>query len=288
MHLETLNPALAAFGLVLAVAGTALAADAAPLRIGYTTDDRAKAQAAGFDYVEIRIGELVKLSDSEFEQLALASRAAGVAALAAYTFLPADLKIVGPHVDDARVDGYVTKVFERCQRLGVRFIVFGAGVSRNAPDGFSKDEAFRQLVGFGKRVAPGAARHGITIAAQPITRAQTNMCNTAAETAAWVDAVGHPSFQMSLDLYHTVEVGDGAAAAVAAAGARLKYAKISNPKGRLFPASADEYDYTGFLGALRRIGFAGPLGLETASAATLEAEAPRSIALLGGLWKGLP
>jgi sugar phosphate isomerase/epimerase len=287
MHLEPLSPALAAFGLVLAMAGSALAADTAPLRIGYTTEDRALAKAAGFDYVEIRIGELMKLSEPEFEKTVQASRG-GLPALAAYTFLPGELKIVGPQVDVAKVDSYVTKALERCGRLGVKFIVFGAGVARNAPDGFSKDEAFRQLVAFGKRVAPDAARHGITIAAQPITRAQTNMGNTAAETAAWVDAVGHPNFQMSLDLYHTVEVGDAPAAAVLTAGPRLKYAKISNPKGRQFPASPDEYDYAGYLAALRRIGYAGPLGMETASVGTLAAEAPRSIALLRGLWKSRP
>lgn len=287
MHLETLDPVLAAFGLVLVMAGSALAAETAPLRIGYTTDDRAIAKAAGFDYVEIRIGELLKLSESELEQLVLASRA-GVPALAAYTFLPGDLKIVGPQVDDARLDGYVAKAFERCGRLGVKLIVFGAGASRNAPDGFSKDEAFRQLVGFGKRVAPGAARHGITIAAQPITRAQTNMCNTAAETVAWVDAVGHPNFQMSLDLYHTIEVGDAPAAAVLTAGPRLKYAKLSNPKGRLFPASAGEYDYGGFLGALRKISYGGPIGLETSTPDALETAGPKSVELLRSLWKALP
>jgi len=287
MLLETWPPSLAALGLALAVAGTALAAGA-PLRIGYTTDDIAQAKAAGFDYAEIRIGELVKLSDADFEKLVAANRASGVPTWAGYTFLPGDLKIAGLAVDEARVDAYVAKVFERCERLGVRMIVFGAGVSRNAPDGFSKDEAFRQLVAFGKRVAPGAARRGITIAAQPITRAQTNMGNTAAEVAAWVDAVGHPSFQMSLDLFHTVEVGEDPGAAVAAAGPHLKYAKISNPKGRTFPAAAGEYDYVGFLKALRKVGYAGPLGMETSTPAALASEGPRSVALLRGLWKDLP
>ena len=273
--------------LLLAAAGTATAADR-PLRLGYTTDDLAKAKAAGFDYAEIRIGELVKLSEEDFAKRVAADRAVGLPALAAYTFLPGDLKIAGPSVDDARVDAYVAKAFERCERIGVELIVFGAGVSRNAPEGFSRDEAFRQLVAFGKRVAPSAARHGIIIAAQPITRAQTNMGNTAAETAAWVDAVGHPSFQMSLDLYHTIEVGDAPAAAVLAAGPRLKYAKLSNPKGRLFPATAGEYDYTVFLGALRQIGYAGPIGLETTTPDALATAGPKSVELLRSLWKALP
>lgn len=286
MLIEPAPPMLLMLTLLLA-AGTAHAADAPSLRLGYTATDLAKARAAGFDYAEIRIGDYVKLSEEDFEKLVAANRATGLPTLAGYIFLPADLKIAGPAVDDARVDAHVTKACARGRRLGLEYIVFGAGASRNSPDGFSKDEAFRQLVGFAKRAAAIAAKHGITIAAQPITRAQTNMGNTAAETAAWIDAVAHPNFQMSLDLYHMSEVGD-TPAAVIAAGKRLKYAKLSNPKGRLFPLAAGEHDYAGFLGALKQIGYAGPIGLETTNPDALASDGPRSVAFLRAFWKALP
>jgi len=266
--------------LTLAVAVSASAAE--PLRIGFCTDDPAKAKAAGFDYAEIRIREFMELSDGEFDVLVARYKALGFPTPAAYTFLPPDLKIVGPVVDEAKVMAYATKAFARCERLGVRIVLFGSPAARKAPDGFSKVEAFRQLVAIGKKMAPEAARHKVTLAAAPISAAQTNMINTTAETLAWVDGVGHPSFQLNTDLYHLVAAGEQPSALLQA-GKKLVYAKMSNPKGRLLPQSADEYDYAGYFRVLHELGYQGLLGIE-ASPDNLAPVGPKSVALLRSLW----
>ena len=46
----------------------------------------------------------------------------------------------------------------RLARLGTQIVVFGSGGARRVPEGFSKEEAFKQLVEFGKRIAPEARR----------------------------------------------------------------------------------------------------------------------------------
>jgi D-psicose/D-tagatose/L-ribulose 3-epimerase len=278
--LTTLTLAFVLAGV--AAAATAKEAAASRLSIGYCTSDLAKAKTAGFDYAEIGIRDFVKLSDEEFAALAAAHDAAALPTSAGFTFLPADLKVVGPAVDRPRVLAYVKKALERSERLGVHIIVFGAPDARRAPDGFSKDEAFTQLVRLGKEIAPLAAKHGITIAAEAICSAQTNMINTTAETMAWVDAVGHPNFQFMVDLYHLVQQGEDPAL-LRKAHPHIAYAKIANPQGRVFPMPTDSYAYGPYLKVLRELGYQGALGMETPPL-DFEKEGPKAIAFLRQEW----
>ena len=257
--------------------------------IGYCTSDLAQAKAAGFDFAEVGIRDLVKLSDEDFDKWVAAHRATGLPTPAGYLFLPAEPKIVGPDVDHARVMAYVQSALERCEQLGVRTIVFGAPDARRAPSGFAKEEAFTQLVHFGREIAPLAATRGIVLAAEAICAAQTNMINTTAEAFAWVDAVGHPSFQFMVDLFHLVQQGEDPSVLRQVRGP-LAYAKIANPQGRRLPLPDDGYDYEPYLSVLREMGYAGPLGME-ATVTDLDGDGPRSIAFLKAAWpqaRGVP
>jgi sugar phosphate isomerase/epimerase len=250
--------------------------------IGYCTSDLAKAKAAGFDFAEIGIRDLVKLSDEDFDTWVAAHHATGLPTPAGYLFLPAEPKIVGPDVDHDRLMAYVRRAFERCERLGVRTIVFGAPDARRAPSGFATQQAFAQLVQFGRAIAPLAAARGIVLGAEAICAAQTNMINTTAEALAWVDAVSHPSFQFMVDLFHLVQQGEDTSMLRQVRGP-LAYAKIANPQGRLLPLPADGYDYEPYLSVLREMGYAGPLGME-ATVTDLDGDGPRSIAFLKAAW----
>ena len=87
-------------------------------------------------------------------------------------------------------------------RLGVRLVVFGSGGARQVPEGFSKQEAFQQLVDFGKRIAPEARSRNITIAIEPLRKQETNIVNNTTEALAWVNAVNDPKIQLMIDFYH--------------------------------------------------------------------------------------
>jgi sugar phosphate isomerase/epimerase len=285
----TMPLAVSSFCLLLVGATASVVVAAAPrpkedppLRVGFCTNDLAPAKAAGFDYAEVGIRDFTALDEPQFEVLRQAHRATGLPTEAGYVFLPSDLKIVGPDVDDAKVLAHVSRALERCGRLGVHIIVFGSPASRRAPEGFSKSAAFAQLVSLGKRIAPLAEKHGVIVAAEPIRRSETNMINTVAEGLAWVDAVGHPSFQFMVDLFHLAEEGESPDV-LRGAGPRLVYAKLANPKGRVFPLPGDGYDYGPFLRALRAAGYHGPIGMETPKE-RLEPDGPRSIAFLRSAW----
>ena len=237
------------------------------------------AKAAGFDYVELGTTELTALSDADFEAAVAHVKAVGIPTPNANLFLPGTLKLTGPDAATPEQQmAYVTKAFTRLERLGVTILCFGSGGARRVPDGFSKDEAFAQLVAFGKRIAPEAKAHGITVVIEPLRRQETNIINTAAEGLALVKAVNHPNFELLVDFYHLASEHEDPKIMIEARD-HLRHLHMANPQGRVFPLAWDEFDYAPFFATLRAIGYSGRLSVE-ASAKDFSSDAPQAIALL--------
>jgi D-psicose/D-tagatose/L-ribulose 3-epimerase len=266
---------------VIAFVGLAtLAQPANRVRIGYCgpLKDIAAVKAAGFDYMEVRTSEVAALSDADYESLAVRLKRLALPVSAAYWFLPAEIKVTGPSIDKNRQMEYLYKALDRVSRLGVRLIVFGSSGARQVPEGFSKKEAFEQLVDFGKRVGPAARARNITIAIEPQRREESNIINSTAEALAWVEAVNDPNIQLMIDYYHfSVEKEDPAI--IAKVKDHLRHLHMANPNNRVMPLSWTEYNYGPFFAALRKIGYDKLIGLE-ASSNDLRADGPKSIELL--------
>jgi sugar phosphate isomerase/epimerase len=236
------------------------------------------ARDAGYDYVELSAQEVAGLGEEDFRAAVTRVTASGIPARTANLFLPGSLKVTGPAVDGARLAEHVERTLSRLAMLGVETLVFGSGKAREVPEGFSRDEAWQQLVSFGRLAAGVAAKHGIVIALEPLRRQETNIVNTAAEGLTLVEAVDRPAFQLLVDFYHlTIETEDPAV--VVRAGRRLRHVHIANPDGRVFPQEAAEAAYASFFARLREVGYSGGVSVE-AGTKDLATDARRSAALL--------
>jgi sugar phosphate isomerase/epimerase len=266
--------------LVVFGASTRTTAQKARVQIGYCTSYKnlAAAKAAGFDYVELGTSEIAALSAADFDTAARDAAAVGLPTPAANLFLPATLKVTGPDVDRDRQTAYVTKALDRLSQLGVHTVVFGSGGARRVPDGFAKDEAFGQLVDFGRRAAALARDRHITIAIEPLRREETNIINSAAEGLELVNAIGDPGFQLMIDFYHLTSEHEDPAIVVRARD-HLRHLHMANPNGRVFPLAWTEFAYEPFFANLRAIGYDQRISVE-ASTKDLQGDAPRAISLL--------
>ena len=276
-----MNPRpLVAFLLIGILTGSHSSAQGRAVQVGYCTPLRniEAAKAAGFDYVELSTSEIAGLSDAEFEQAAARIQQVGLPVPATNLFLPAALKVTGPNIDPEQQMAYVKKAFARLARLGTQIVVFGSGGARQVPDGFPKDQAFQQLVAFGKRIAPEARARGITVAVEPLRRQETNIINSAAEGLTLVNAIDDAGFQLMIDFYHLASEKEDPAV-ILRAGAHIRHLHVANPEGRVFPLKWDEYDYAPFFAALRTIGYDKRISVE-ASTKDLAVDAPQAIALL--------
>lgn len=276
-----MNPRpVVAFLLIGILAGSHSSAQGRAVQVGYCMPLRniEAAKAAGFDYVELSTSEIAGLSDTEFEQAAARVQQVGLPVPATNLFLPAALKVTGPNIDPEQQMAYVKKAFARLARLGTQIVVFGSGGARQVPDGFPKDQAFQQLVAFGKRIAPEARARGITVAVEPLRRQETNIINSAAEGLTLVNAIDDAGFQLMIDFYHLASEREDPAI-VLRARAHIRHLHVANPEGRVFPLKWDEYDYAPFFAALRTIGYDKRISVE-ASTKDLPVDAPQAIALL--------
>src|ERR1700723_2812729 len=272
------------FAVIVALLGClALVAPAQPrgkVRIGYCgpLKDIDAVKAAGFDYMEVRTSEVAALSDADYEKVAAKFKQVALPVLSANLFLPADIKVTGPNIDKERQMEYVRRALDRVSRLGVRLVVFGSGGARQVPEGFSKQDAFQQLVDFGKRIAPEARSRNITIAIEPLRKQESNIINTSTEGLAWVNAVSDPNIQLMIDYYHfQVEKEDPSA--ILQVKDHLRHLHMANPNGRVMPLKWDEYDYAPFFADMRAIHYDRLISVE-ASTKDLRTEGPQAIALL--------
>jgi D-psicose/D-tagatose/L-ribulose 3-epimerase len=250
------------------------------VQVGWCTalKDIDAARTAGFEYLELGTSEIAALPDADFESALARIRQLGLPVPVTNLFLPATLKVTGPEVDREAQIRYVQKAFARLSRLGTGIVVFGSGGARRVPDGFPRDEAFRQLVDFGRRAAVEARAHAITIAVEPLRRQETNIINSAAEGLELVDAIDHPNFQLMIDFYHLASEREDPAI-VLRAREHLRHLHMANPQGRVFPLTWDEYDYAPFFANLRTIGYDKRISIE-ASAKEFAVDAPRAISLM--------
>ncbi len=237
------------------------------------------AKTVGFDYVELGTTEIAALSDAEFEAALERVKQAGIPTPNANLFLPGSIRLTGPEPTDPEQQmAYVRKAFARLNRLGVKILCFGSGGARRVPEGFPKEDAFKQLVDFGKRIAPEARANGITVVIEPLRRQETNIINTAAEGLALVKAVNDPNFQLLVDFYHLASEKEDPKIILEARD-HIRHLHMANPQGRVFPLKWEEFDYAPFFANLRQIGYAGGISIE-ASSKDIPAEGPQAITLL--------
>jgi sugar phosphate isomerase/epimerase len=250
------------------------------VKVGRCTDvDKLEeTKAAGFDYAELGTRTIVKMSDEDFARALAKHKEVGLPTPVANVFLPNEMRVVGPGIDEPALLAYAQKAFDRMSQFGVQIIVFGSGGARKVPDGFSKDEAFNQLVAFAKKIAPLAQQKGITLAVEPLQTKETNIINSAAEGLKWVKAVDHPNFRLMVDFYHLALEKEDPKILVEARD-YIKHFHIANPNKRVFPMNASEYDYAGFFDNVKKMGYHGRISVEAGTKNFAE-EGPKALAFL--------
>ena len=240
----------------------------------------APAAAAGFDYFEWSVQAFLQplAKASAFEQALAAVEAAPLPCPVCNCFLPGDLKVTGPAVDDAALDAYVATACARAEVAGVDTIVFGSGAARQVPEGFDRAEAERQIVAFLKRLGPVARRHGVFIAIEPLRRAECNILNTVAESARLTRRVNDPAIRLLVDGYHWACNAEAEEDIVAAAPL-FRHMHVATRTSRRAPGAEPCEAVPRFLRTVRRIGYTGRLSFE-GRLGNPAAELPAAAALL--------
>lgn len=235
-----------------------------PMKFGVCTDARGAAQAAsqGWDYVE---GNVQGIFHGELpEDMYAQSGGAGVMALpmpVANCLLPGAMKIVGDTVDDQLIGQYMDRVIRRAAAAGTTILVFGSGVARCVPEGWSRDAARQQILSFLRMAGPIAQQAGVTIVIEPLNTAECNILNTVNESMDYVRSVGHPSIQCLVDSYHFWMV-DEPLENLRLAMDSIRHVHVADKVGRTPPGESGQSDYIPFFSVLKSAGYSGCISVE--------------------------
>jgi len=226
-------------------------------------EDSAAMADAGFDFIEWPLSRTVgEMDDAAFDELHVLAEALPITPEAWNIMLPATLKVVGPDVDHDALARYVDTAFGRAAKLGGEVVVFGSGGARTVPDGWGHDEAMRQFEEACRIAGDAARHHGITIAIEPLNRAETNLVNSVAEGAAIVDRIQHPAVRLLSDLYHVMQESEPIADTGRQA-AKLAHVHIAAPHSRTLPeAGTHDEVYDEWFATLKHTGYDGRISLE--------------------------
>ncbi|MEA3345429.1 MAG: sugar phosphate isomerase/epimerase family protein [Chloroflexota bacterium] len=216
---------------------------------------------AGYDYIELSVSRHLQpeMDDADWKTLRRQIEALPLPPEAFNTFLPGDLKVTGPVVDEERIGRYLTVAFERAAELGGQVIVFGSSGARNIPEGFPRGKAWQQLIGFLRRVGEEASRVGMRVSIEPLNRSESNVINKVSEAVRLAQEAGHPQVRALADLYHMVREEEPMEHLIAA-GEQLAHVHVADTDR--WPPGTGSYPYTEFFSALRRIGYDAHISIE--------------------------
>lgn len=224
-------------------------------------DDFVKADKWGFDYYEPGAAAIAAMNDAAFagyRDRLLASRLR----CRSFNSLIRTMQVVGTNVNLDAVAAYLDSTLDRCHQLGAKVAVWGSASSRNVPDGYSRDEAWKQIKTFLRRAGDIAKAKQILIGIEPLRKQESNIINTGAEALRLVHEVNHPHVKMIIDYYH-LRVEQEDPEIVRTAREHIVHMHFANPAGRRWPKLASEdAEYGRFFRIVKEVGYSGGLSIE--------------------------
>ena len=158
-------------------------------------------------------------------------------------------------------------------------VIFGAMMKYSAP---TTERARANSVAVIKELAQEARGSGTTIGLEFVNRYESNLLNTAQQTLDYLDLVSEDNVVVHADIYHmNIEETDFRTPILACAD-RLGYVHVGEShRGYLGTGSVN---FPEFFGALREVGYTGPITFESFSSSVVEPLLSNTLAIWRNLW----
>jgi D-psicose/D-tagatose/L-ribulose 3-epimerase len=216
-------------------------------------------KSLGFDAVEIPIFDTADIAP--FERLGKRLKSLGLGATAVTVMSPETNPISpDPKIRSAAVT-YLDRVMECGQAFGCEILCgpIHSAIGVFSGDGPTDDE-FRFGVETLQQAAEKAKARGMKMAVEYLNRFEIYFLTTAAQTARFVRAVGHPNCRMMYDSFHAhIEEKDQARAILSCSGETIHVHVSENDRG--IPGTG-QVNWPEFFRGLKTSGYDGYLTIE--------------------------
>ena len=214
------------------------------------------------DYIELSASEIYAMDDERFDALCGAVKNQKFKTYSANNLIDASIRLTGPDVKFDVLSAYCDKTFSRLARLGISVLVFGSGKSRNVPEGFPTEEAWKQLVQVGRILAQKAATYRQTVVIEPLAYNKVNIIHTFADGARYARDVARENFKTLVDFYHFDSNGEPYSS-LAENREWLTHTHFATSGTRTMPRSDEDWHFfRENLKALAAIGYDGAMSFE--------------------------
>ena len=220
-------------------------------------------KAAGFDYIELPIAQMITLSGAQFDSARALLKDLSLPVRATNNFFAPDVRLIGPKADKGLVRARYTHALEWAAKLGAKYAVFGSPWAKFRPEDVAEERAFDELAAWVAEMGEEAARHGLILAVEPNNHTETNMINTFSQAVALAKAVSHPRVRCLQDYFHLGMEKDTVDSLLEHGRDWLVHTHFARIEKRGFPRSmAEDSGYAAFFSALRAIGYDGGVSME--------------------------
>jgi sugar phosphate isomerase/epimerase len=217
----------------------------------------------GYRYLVESVGKMVSprsVTEEQFQANVQKIKSMRMPMYAFNIFIPGELKVVGPEVNETAVLQYVETVFQRCEKVGVHKIIWGSGGSRRVPEGFDPAKAKEQFISIAKKIAALASRYKITLALENLNSTETNFINTVEEALDVVKKVDHKNLRLCVDIYHMLKDSE-APSSIEKTKGYVVYCEVAEKEGRTPPGVKGD-DFRPYFTALKKVGYHGEIMIE--------------------------
>lgn len=173
-----------------------------------TTESYLAIREMGYDYAELSGRQIMSLTEEDFQEFLQLYRKTGFPCRGFNDYCDARYPIVGPGCSSESVKVYAREICRRGQALGIKTIGIGAPSARTLPEGYSREQADREMEAFLRMICPIAREHGIIILLEAVHAHMCNYLTGTEEAAAMVRRLALPNLAMVLDYYHAMVMGE--------------------------------------------------------------------------------
>lgn len=225
------------------------------------------AAKAGYDAVEVAPFTLPKppaeLSRAERKEMVRDAERASVSVVGLHWLLAKTEGFYVNHPDAGirnKTAEYLGILAELCADLGGSIMVFGSPKQRSVYEGLDYTKAFDLAAETFGAVTPTLKKTGVTLCIEPLGPEETDFINTADEAVRLVEKIGHPNFQLMVDVKAMSTEGKPIPEIIHANAPYIRHvhANDANRRGPGFGST----DFRPIFTALDEIGFDGCVSVE--------------------------
>jgi sugar phosphate isomerase/epimerase len=175
---------------------------------------------------------------------------------------PKGLHVTTPDADLYRRSwSHIDDLIDLCADLGDRRImVFGSPFQRNSTGGLTPEQATRRFTEGLKSVAAHAEDRGVRILVEALPKAQSDIVNTLAASAAIVDEINSPAIQTMFDTHNAVDETEPHAVVLDRFYDKIFHVHVNELDGGY--CGSGDYDFKPVFDVLRRRNFPEWVSLE--------------------------